>query len=139
MWVQHHGIQKSSHYDGFGSNFERDIDRVVQMNYFTDEVWASFGQFAIKYKMGVRLFSFFKSGTQNIWCIAHSMYCRVRKFIYLSEHFLNQLVKFLPWNNFEWFVVYSTIRLKGEVNFFIREFLEAFYFPSAVIVWIESL
>ena len=30
-----------------------------------------------------------------------------------------------PWNEFEKFVVlFSTIRLKGEVSFFIRKFLE---------------
>ena len=39
-----------------------------------------------------------------------------------------------PWNEFERFVVFfSTISLKGKVNFFIREFLEVFYFPSAFI------
>ena len=38
------------------------------------------------------------------------------------------------WNWFESFVVLSTIRLKGEVNFFIRGFLEVFYFPSASAV-----
>ena len=43
-----------------------------------------------------------------------------------------------PWNEFERFVVFSTIRLKGEVNFFIRQFLEVFYFPSAFIDVIES-
>ena len=42
------------------------------------------------------------------------------------------------WNEFERFVVFSTIRLKGEVNFFIRQFLEVFYFPSAFIDVIES-
>ena len=43
-----------------------------------------------------------------------------------------------PWNEFERFVVFSTIRLKDEVKFFIREFLEVFYFPSAFTVVIES-
>ena len=39
-----------------------------------------------------------------------------------------------PWNELEKFVVlFSNIRLKGEVNFFIIEFLELFYFPSAFI------
>ena len=37
----------------------------------------TFGKLAIKYKIGLRLFLFFTSGTQNIWCIAHSVYCRV--------------------------------------------------------------
>ena len=35
-----------------------------------------------------------------------------------------------PWNEFKRFVVFSTIRLKAEVNFFTRETLEVFYFPS---------
>ena len=43
-----------------------------------------------------------------------------------------------PWNQFERFVVFSTIRLKDEVNLFIRKFLEVFYFPSTFIVVIES-
>ena len=35
-----------------------------------------------------------------------------------------------PWNEFEGIaVLFSSIRLKGEVNFFIREFLEVFYSP----------
>ena len=41
-------------------------------------------------------------------------------------------------NEFESFVVFSTTRLKAEVNFFIREFLEAFYFPSDFIVVAEN-
>ena len=43
-----------------------------------------------------------------------------------------------PWNEFEKFVVFSTIRLKDEVNFFIRRFLEVFYFRSAFIDVIGS-
>ena len=43
-----------------------------------------------------------------------------------------------PWNKFERFVVLSTIRLKAEVNFFIREFLEIFYFPSDFSVVAEK-
>ena len=34
----------------------------------------------------------FTSGTKNIWCVAHSMYCGVP---YPSEHFSNQSVKVL--------------------------------------------
>ena len=38
------------------------------------------------------------------------------------------------WNEFEkLFVSFSTVLLKCEVKFFIREFLEVFYFPSAFI------
>ena len=42
------------------------------------------------------------------------------------------------WNEFEWFVVFSTIKLKAEVNFFVRKFLEVFYFPSDFIVVAEK-
>ena len=42
------------------------------------------------------------------------------------------------WNEFERFVAFSTIRLKDEVSFFIREFSKVFYFLSAFIVLIES-
>ena len=43
-----------------------------------------------------------------------------------------------PSNEFERFVVFSTTRLKGIVNFFIREFLKVFYFPSDFIVVVEK-
>ena len=42
------------------------------------------------------------------------------------------------WSEFERFVVFSTITLNDEVNFFIREFFEIFYFPNAFSVVIES-
>ena len=44
------------------------------------------------------------------------------------------------WNEFERFVVFSTIRLKlkAEVNFFIRKILEVFYFPSNFILVAEN-
>ena len=43
------------------------------------------------------------------------------------------------WNEFEKFVVFSsTIRPKGEVNFFIVELLEVFYFLSDFIVAAEN-
>ena len=44
--------------------------------------------------------------------------------------------KFWPWNEFERFVLLGL--LKGEVNFFIREFLEVFYFPSDFIIVAEN-
>ena len=43
-----------------------------------------------------------------------------------------------PWNEFKNFV-FSIIRLKGEVSFFISEFFEVFCFPTAFIVVTESL
>ena len=52
---------------------------------------------------------------------------------FLTENIVS-LKEIWPWNEFERYVVlFSTIRLKGEVNFFIRELLEVFYFPSAFI------
>ena len=69
--------------------------------------------------------------------------------IYPSEHFLPISKRFIPdfrtenmvsfkeawpWNEFKRFVVFSIFRWKGEVDFFIIEFLEVFYFPSAFIV-----
>ena len=41
-------------------------------------------------------------------------------------------------NEFERFVVFSTIRLKGEVNLFTREFLDIFYFPADFTVVVEK-
>ena len=46
--------------------------------------------------------------------------------------------EFWSWNEFEGFVIFSNIRVKDEVNFFIRELLEIFYFPSSFIVELES-
>ena len=41
-------------------------------------------------------------------------------------------------NEFERFVVFNSIRLKADVNFFIREFLEVFYFPGDFIAVAEN-
>ena len=49
------------------------------------------------------------------------------------------LKKVWPWNEFEKFVVFSTIRLKSQINFFIREFLETFNFPNDFTVVAENL
>ena len=46
--------------------------------------------------------------------------------------------KVWPWNEFQKFVAFSTIKVRGAVSFFIREFLEVFYFPSVFITSIES-
>ena len=45
-----------------------------------------------------------------------------------------------PWNEFERFAKFSIIRLKlkADVNFFIRKFLEVFYFPSNFILVAEN-
>ena len=66
-----------------------------------------------------------------------------KKYSYPVEHFLHQSVKVLTQisglrNGFEIFVVFSTIRLRSKVYFFIREFLEVFYFPSNFIVVAEN-
>ena len=61
---------------------------------------------------------------------------------YSSEHFSTSfspdigtenmvlLREVWTWNEFERFVVFSTIRLEGDVNFFIREFSGIFNIPS---------
>ena len=77
LTVHHHGIEKKFHYDGFEINSERDIKSLFQVDYyFTDEKSKrNFGKLAIKYKLGLRLFFFFTSTIQNIWCVAHSAIC----------------------------------------------------------------
>ena len=50
--------------------------------------------------------------------------------------------KFIPdrkYISIKAFLTEITIRLKGEVNFFIIEFLEDFYFPSAFIEGYSAL
>ena len=81
------------------------------------------------------------------------MYCGVRKYTSiraflepiskrfnpdLRNEYMMSLKGVWPWNEFKRFVVFSTIRLKDEVNFFIRDFLGDFYFPSVFIVVIET-
>ena len=70
-------LRRSSHYDGFESNSERDIKSVFQIDYqLTDEYYGEILEiFAIKCKLGLRLFLFFTSKTKNIWCVAHSVIC----------------------------------------------------------------
>ena len=38
------------------------------------------------------------------------------------------------WNEFEKFFIFSTITLKDEVNFLIREFLGVFYSPRPLLL-----
>ena len=38
---------------------------------------SNLGKLAIKYKIGLKLFLFFTSGTQNIWCVGHFVNYRV--------------------------------------------------------------
>ena len=129
---------------------------------------SNFVKLEIKCKIGLRFFLFFTFGTQNIWCIAHSVYCRVqgkrkidkfipdRKYIAIhQEHFSSQWEKVLPqisglriWcpsrkfgHEINWkslFYLALLDRLKAEVNSFIREFFEVFYFPSDFIGLAES-
>ena len=70
-------LKRSSHYDGFESNFERDIKSVPGLISSLMKSQSNFEKLATKFKIGLRLFLFFTSETQNIWCIAHSVYCRV--------------------------------------------------------------
>ena len=60
-----------------------------------------------------------------------------RKYISIKAFLTKNTVSFKEiwsWNEFDgFFAIFSTIRLKGEVNFFIRGFLEVFYFPSVFI------
>ena len=52
---------------------------------------------------------------------------------FLTENMVS-FKKVCAWNEFEkLFVSFITVLLKCEVKFFIREFLEVFYFPSAFI------
>ena len=71
-------LRKSAHHYGFENNSERDIKSVFQIDYyFTDEKSREIVESLQKYKLGLRLFLFFTFKTQNIWCVAHSVYCRV--------------------------------------------------------------
>ena len=69
-------LRRSSRCDRFESNFERDIKRIFQIDSFTDEIYSIFGKFAIKCKVEQRIILSFASGTQNIWCVTYSFYCR---------------------------------------------------------------
>ena len=116
-----------------------------------------FWQLAIEYKMvRVKLLSFFASAVQSIWYFAHSIYRSVRKYIpiivflkpfstsFVQDFRTGNIVFFeelWPWNEFERFVVFSNIRLKCEVNFFIRKsftFLVALLLFSGFLVSILS-
>ena len=102
--------------------------------------------------MGLRLFSFSTAGLGHrifaalpILCIQGfkgrekwiSLAIPDRKYISIKAFLTENMVSFKevwPWNEFERFVVlFSNIRLKGEVNCFIREILEVFYLLSAFI------
>ena len=87
-------LRRNSHYDGFETNFERDIKRLVQMDQFTDEVKSSFGQLAIEYKTGVRIFSLFTYRAHNIWCVAHYIYLFI---IFFIIYYFIRLYLYLTW------------------------------------------
>ena len=74
--ADHHGIQEKFA-GGFQTKFEIDIERVVHNYLLTDEFLSNFGELAKKYKIELTIFFFSTSRTQNLWCVAHSMYCRV--------------------------------------------------------------
>ena len=70
-------LRRSSHYDGFESNSERDIKSVFHIDYqFIGEKSSqrNFGKLAIKYKLGLRIFLFFTSKTQYL---VHCPFCHL--------------------------------------------------------------
>ena len=72
-------LKRSSHYDGFLRVILKGILKVYfRLISSLMKSQSNFGKLEIKYKTGLKLFLFFTSGTQNIWCIAHSVYCRVQ-------------------------------------------------------------
>ena len=98
-------LRRCSRYDGFESNFERDIQRVFQIDQFTDEVQSNFGKLAIKNKAGLKICLRHRIfGALSILCITgfkdeenEQVYTRQKIYIAISsEHFLNQSVKVLP-------------------------------------------
>ena len=73
-------LRRSSHYDGFEINSERDIKSIsdwllVHHSLIMMRILEKFWKLAIKYKLGLRLFLLFTSKTQNNWCVAHSVIC----------------------------------------------------------------
>ena len=98
-------LRRCSRYDGFESNFEKDIKRVFQIDQFTDEVQSNFGKLAIKSKAGLKICLRHRIfGALPILCITgfkdeenEQVYTRQKIYIAISsEHFLNQSVKVLP-------------------------------------------
>ena len=64
-------------------------------------------------------------------CITDRTYMSIKAF--LTENMVS-FKEVWAWNEFEGFLVsFGAVRLKGEINFFITEYLEVFYFPSAFI------
>ena len=69
-------------------------------------------------------------------CIPDKKYISIREFFKpISKKFkpdfetenMAYFKEVWPWNEFERFAIFSTIKLKGEVNFFIREFLLSYF------------
>ena len=60
--------------------------------------------------------------------------------VYSSENFeiMVAFYKIWPWNKLKQLNVLRVIRLKGEVNFFMKRFLEVLYFPSTFAVKTEN-
>ena len=88
--------------------------------------------------------------TQNIWCGVHSMYCRVRKYIFIRKFLKLIHKKFTAnfrtekmvsvkevWqcNEFERLFVFSSVRFKSEVNLIVREFSDVFYLHSLLCLF----
>ena len=66
-------LRRSSHYDGLKNKFEGDIKSIFQ------KFQNNFGNLEVKYKIVLRIFLFFASGTQTIWCVVHSVYYKFKK------------------------------------------------------------
>ena len=76
-------------------------------------------------------------GLENVYPAGDCLNQSIKSF---TPDYTNEMSfkEFWSGNEFEWFVIFSNIRVKDEVNFFIRELLEIFYFPSSFIVELES-
>ena len=80
-------LKRSSNYDGFGSNFERDFKAYFRLISSQMKSQSNFRKLAIKYKIGLKLFLFFTSGTQNICSIK----CKIglRLFLFFTSGMQN--------------------------------------------------
>ena len=120
-----------------------------------DEVWSNFGELPIKHKVGLRLFMFSTSGLGHIIFAALPILCIAgfkgrEKWIclYQTENIYPSKLSWLRiWCPSRKFgnemnlkgLLYLALlnRLKAEVNFFIRELFEVFYFLSDFTVVAE--
>ena len=86
------------------------MKRVVQIDQFIDEVSSNFGELAIKYKMGLRLILFSTSGTHNLWCVTHSMYCRLS-----GKRKMNNYIRDRKYISIKAFLTENMVSFKGSL------------------------